>query len=297
MTLLVRDEADIVRENIEFHLSQGVDYIVAIDNGSQDGTRDILNEYERLGVLHLLDEKGRDYAQSKWVTKAALLAREEFGADWILNNDADEFWCPSGGNFKAVLQDRTAAILKCQRFNMIQAYDGPEDTPWFERLTYRAAQPVTPPKLDDWYSSPLPCPYFYLDLPPKALVRAKKLTKVTQGNHDARFSGWIRKIRTEDRITIFHFPFRSREQFERKIVNGGQAYMANLELTEASGWHWRRWYRLIVEQGLDAALADALPSQEELREHLRAGRALEDARFRELRNTIAPLSAAQGAAP
>jgi len=30
LTLLARDEADIIRENILFHLNQGVDFIVAI---------------------------------------------------------------------------------------------------------------------------------------------------------------------------------------------------------------------------------------------------------------------------
>jgi hypothetical protein len=38
MTLLVRDEADIVDEHISFHLAAGVDFIVASDNGSSDGT-------------------------------------------------------------------------------------------------------------------------------------------------------------------------------------------------------------------------------------------------------------------
>ena len=52
MTLLVRNEEDIIRENIEFHLSQGVSYFIATDNRSIDGTADILREYEAKGVLH-----------------------------------------------------------------------------------------------------------------------------------------------------------------------------------------------------------------------------------------------------
>ena len=31
MTLLVRDEQDIIRENIEFHLSMGVNFFIAAD--------------------------------------------------------------------------------------------------------------------------------------------------------------------------------------------------------------------------------------------------------------------------
>ena len=46
MTLLVRDEEDVLRQNIDFHLSQGVDFIIATDNLSVDSTKDILKEYE-----------------------------------------------------------------------------------------------------------------------------------------------------------------------------------------------------------------------------------------------------------
>lgn len=49
MTLLARDEADIIEANILFHLNHGVDYIVATDNDSSDGTTDILRKYEKQG--------------------------------------------------------------------------------------------------------------------------------------------------------------------------------------------------------------------------------------------------------
>jgi hypothetical protein len=41
MTLLVRDEQDILRENLDFHLANSVDEIVLMDNRSVDGTADI----------------------------------------------------------------------------------------------------------------------------------------------------------------------------------------------------------------------------------------------------------------
>ncbi len=48
MTLLVRDEADILEYNICHHLNQGVDFIIAIDNGSIDKTPDILRKYQKM---------------------------------------------------------------------------------------------------------------------------------------------------------------------------------------------------------------------------------------------------------
>ena len=97
MTLLVRDEADIVDAQIAFHLDAGVDLVVATDNRSQDGTTEILERYAREGHLHLIREPGDDLRQSEWVTRMAASRRRSFGADWILNADADEFWWPRGG--------------------------------------------------------------------------------------------------------------------------------------------------------------------------------------------------------
>ena len=103
MTLLVRDEADIVDEQIAFHLVAGVDFVIATDNRSQDGTTEILERYEREGRLHLIREAGEDLRQSEWVTRMARLAATDFGADWVLNADADEFWWPQGAGFADVL--------------------------------------------------------------------------------------------------------------------------------------------------------------------------------------------------
>ena len=50
MTLLARDEIDIVDSWLAYHLGAGVDFVVAKDNGSTDGTREILERYEADGA-------------------------------------------------------------------------------------------------------------------------------------------------------------------------------------------------------------------------------------------------------
>ena len=50
MTLLVRDEVDVVRANVNFHLQRGVDFVIVTDNRSVDGTRDVLADLEKDGA-------------------------------------------------------------------------------------------------------------------------------------------------------------------------------------------------------------------------------------------------------
>ena len=54
-------------------------------------------------MLHLIREPGDDLRQSEWVTRMARLAATDFGADWIFNADADEFWLARGAGLKEVL--------------------------------------------------------------------------------------------------------------------------------------------------------------------------------------------------
>ena len=66
MTLLVRDEADVVDSHLAFHLNAGVDYVVATDHRSQDGTTEILDRYARDGRLHLIREEDVEYREVEW---------------------------------------------------------------------------------------------------------------------------------------------------------------------------------------------------------------------------------------
>jgi hypothetical protein len=77
---------------------------------------------------------------------------------------------------------------------------------------------------------------------------------------------------------IYHFPVRSRTQFESKVRQGGDAYARNSELHPKAGWHWRRWRRMLdAPGGLDATLEEALPSGAKLAKGLADGSILMDA--------------------
>ena len=100
MTLKVRDEEDVIEDNLRFHRALGVDFFVVMDNGSVDRTPEILARYEDAGLAHVLRDESGDLRTlgAEWYTRMGRMAATEFGADWVIHNDADEFWWPLTGN-------------------------------------------------------------------------------------------------------------------------------------------------------------------------------------------------------
>ena len=225
MTLLVRDEQDIIAENIEFHKSQGVDFFIVTDNRSIDGTSNILKKYEKAGLLHYIWEGNDDYSQHEWVTRMARMAYRDHHADWVINNDADEFWWPLQGNLKATFQNIQPEFnaLIAKRYNFVPLENMHQ--PFYKDMIYRERISL----------NPLGRPIL-----PKIAHRGHPNVIVEQGNH--KING-IGKIAVENNlIEILHFPIRSYEQFENKIIKGGAAYERNRELPQSTGKGWRKLY-------------------------------------------------------
>lgn len=264
MTLLVRDEADIIAENIAFHLAQGVDHIVAMDNLSLDGTADILRDFERSGVLHYIRQTDDDYAQYRWVTGMARLAHTAFGADWVINNDADEFWYPDSGDLKSVLAavPPEYAAVTARRVNFPPRAMSPGAN-FAAVMVWRDVQSVNA---------------LGVKLPGKVCHRGVPDIEVAQGNHAVSQAGRLLPAPAAP-ITILHFPLRSYEQFANKIIKGGAAYGRNQELPEAIGNTWRTLYRVYQQGGLPAWWQQALLTDEAIAARLRDGSLVRDDRL------------------
>jgi hypothetical protein len=135
MTLVVRDEADIVDAQLAYHLNAGVDFVLATDHASSDGTTEILESYERAGYLRLFREQG-EMRESDWRTRMARLAATEHGAHWVLNTDADEFWWPRAESLKEVLLPIPARYTVVQ--GLVRLFlPRPENGFFADRMTVR----------------------------------------------------------------------------------------------------------------------------------------------------------------
>ncbi len=218
MTLLARNEADIVDAQLAFHLNAGVDFVIATDNASDDGTTEILERYERAGRLHLIHEQSDDMRQGEWVTRMARLASTEFGADWVINSDADEFWWPRGGTLKDVLADGAGALRR--RAGMLAALPAAARARrgvLRERMTMRLCEPASPGDKETIFHAHQ-----------KVAHRASRDVEVEDGNHNVDAARGLEPLRSWHPIEVLHFSLRSRRA-----------------VREQESW---RWLRSVVDE-------------------------------------------------
>lgn len=219
MTMVVRDEKDIIYENILFHQACGVDFFIVLDHNSKDGTTQVLKEFESKGILYYMYRDDNYIQQSKWVTMMAQMAKTKYNADWVINNDADEFWFPKDGDIKKAIGfvGKRLNLFAVKRHNFVLLSDN--NGYFYERMIYRETDPKNP-------AGGI--------LSPKVIHRGSKNVIVCEGNHELKnlsnplLSRILIKLRLLKNnfipIEIFHFPNRDKMQVYRKIYNQNKRF-------------------------------------------------------------------------
>jgi hypothetical protein len=217
MTLVVRDEADIIADQLDFHLAVGVDFVIATDHRSQDGTTDILRDYEGRGVVRLLREEGEFVQQGEWLTRMSRLAALEHDADWVIASDADEFWWPRGPSLEASLAAVPSGIdvVRAVMHGFVPLYD--DDGYFAERMTVRLSPPAP---INDPTTPYRPHVKVAHRADPRAVLSG-------YGAHSvAGLPGSV--LRPWSPLDVLHFPLRTRSQCERKYRRTLTGWETNL---------------------------------------------------------------------
>jgi len=289
MTLKVRDEDDVLEDNLRFHRALGVDFFIVTDNGSVDRTPEILARYAHAGLAHVIRDETCELRvhEVRWATEMARLAATEYGADWVFHGDADEFWWPARGTLKQVLAeipDRYGAVV-CPRTEFV---GGPDDSRSFaERLVVREARSSLQPKLlhradphavvlnstHEVAATASPDLYRALQPPGRAVVRMVR----DGGNGSLGADPPAEELRLVWApvwpVRILHFPVRGWDQFRRR---------AEISLS-AGGWgnHGRfRRLRKIADEGRLGELYEQLVCDgEAVAEGISEGRLVRDERL------------------
>jgi hypothetical protein len=194
----VKNEADIIEETICNLFAQGIDQVVVADNGSTDGTLDILHRMAQRYPVHVLVDPVADHCHGEKMSHLARAATRH-GAAWIVPFDADELWKGSGGDTVAEVLHATNANIAVASWWDFMPLPIAEDGLYADRYPYRNAEPRPQPKV---------------------AFRANWPARIWFGNHHV---APLTRPTESSGLRVAHFQFRSPEQMVRKAADGAQA--------------------------------------------------------------------------
>jgi len=237
---MMRDEADVV-EGVCRHMADEVDRLIVADNGSVDGTRDLLADLARDLPLEVVDDRDPAYLQSDKMTSLADYAHQQ-GATWIVPFDADEVWVCRAGRIREVLPGLPYPIALARLTNHLRTLIDPPDPDPFRSMVWRQPWPEDDP-------DPVGAKRMG-----KVAVRWQVGARIHQGNHSGDLpTGEVGGLQV---LEIHHFPVRSAAHMIRKAENGAAAYAAARErwpdMPASWGAHWKAWGELLAAGGPEA---------------------------------------------
>lgn len=278
----VVDEADIVEDFLEYHLSLGIDRFIATDVGSIDGTLDILARYERLGLLRLTryDNPSVRAEHRDWLSAMAFRARNELDAAWCLFCDPDEFWVFPEDDARRYLSAAPAPIVVFPRYNLLPTrIAGSGEVASFRDFDLVVRRPLEffydIPRLKepDGVQSMLRDyePDILRIVGPKVAARSDVVRMVMPGFHDVVPGEPVARYR-EPVGYVGHFQARDPAQFCNKARLVADYIAANPpEEDRASSRHWVRLAALYRAGRLDEEFARQVLSEAEIAAWLKQG--------------------------
>jgi len=238
----VRNETDIIESFIRHHAAL-FDKLIVLDDGSSDGTYEKLRSLRGEGLpLVVMRSPVIGYEQSRYMTRLLHSAIDQFGADWVVPLDADEFIeVEDREKLQHILAENDRSLsLAWHNFRWDpQCEDDPEPNPVI-RLRWRL-----PPRSDH----------------NKVLVRAASVddtTGLAQGNHALVCADSVVETLPTRSIRLCHFPIRSVQQYASKMAIGYLQYLALPDWNRGMGFHIFGPFETLLSGGLEALRARML---------------------------------------
>lgn len=237
MTLLVKNEEDMLEENLIFHKAMGVDGFIITDNNSSDRTPEIIRKYKEKGwIVEAIEEKATDYQQKKWVDRMIWKAKSVHKADWVINADADEIWYAPSGDLKTELVSSRANVLTCE-MKCVYPEEGKPFWQWGQTVEV----------VNDLERYNLSRYSLFARQNKKVIHRTAGYIQISMGNH--KVTMFPKKV-AKSNIRIYHYNIRGKKPFLEKMINGGKQLEQNPK--KHGGRHWRYFYKLYKEGLLEA---------------------------------------------
>lgn len=190
---MFKNEADILPHWFNSWIEKGVDKFYLCDNGSTDGSADIVEEYRKKADIYLMQSDRNDFPQRDVVNQLKTKALND-GFDLLFPVDADETLNLSATPFYNIR-------------DWINSRHEYHDSFWFAQYRYKNHMPNGV----EWFEPDHR----------KVFGRFRSLCTISIGNHCIED---VDLYILENEVYLNHFQYRSWEQFRRKKMTFFQSF-------------------------------------------------------------------------
>jgi SAM-dependent methyltransferase len=239
---MVKNEADVIEAFVRHNLAY-LDAVVVIDNGSVDGTRQILVELRREGLpIIVFDDPIVAYMQAEIITAAYRKVVPVLKPRFVFLLDADEFIVTSS---REVLYSQLRSLSPGSQATY--AWRTYVPAPVNQTAGFDPLRSITHRRVSEQpWSKSIIVTHNAID----------SRLKIQQGGHDVTVAGVsLRKSALKDAV-LAHFPVRSVDQITGKALVGWIAYLERNRQKKAkdAGFQWKSLYeRIVYGDGLTEA--------------------------------------------
>jgi len=218
---LVKNECDIIELFVRINL-RFVDHLFIIDNDSSDRTVEIILKLQQEGLpVTLWHDHSIDFQQNRITTNAVRKIFSEYGVDWVIPLDADEFITENRVKLRSELLDIPLGYcgkLEWKTFVPLTGNYFEHENPLWQNFRQRVTETRQFSKV----------------IIPSALGATTSLTK---GNHHLYDERNQKIPQYKLSSTLAHVPVRSSEQIISKSIIGSLKHQITYNRHPAEGFH------------------------------------------------------------
>ena len=229
----IRNESDILEAFVRYHV-QFVDQMIIINHRSADSSGHILQSLKKEGLpLELTEETSLELQQGPFLTQIMKKAIKDYGADWVIPLDADEFLAVNGEERIHEVMEKLPSdkVVKVPwRTYVPLPSDNFQEPNILKRIQhFRNRENQNLRKI----------------MIPRSLAM-KKYGLIAAGNH-----GFVRETFRKqkelpyvhvDQLVLAHFPVRSSQQIMTKAFVGWLACLAKPNRLPTENYHLKMLY-------------------------------------------------------
>ena len=217
MTLVVKDEEDIIEQNIRFHCALGCDGFIVSSHNSTDNTNKILEKLKEEGlVLEIIYRTSPNHQLNVWVNEMVQIAKKKYKADWCINADADEFYYSNSLDLKKSIIKDTAgwANVLIVDSNFLFPDDKKNyltDSYYFVTKPFQQFEAEQLNLKDEYYKI-----FIGSQGCTKVIHSTKGNPRCQKGNHSIKMDK-LKMISSTD-IRLFHYHIKNYEKYVAKVI-------------------------------------------------------------------------------